>query len=183
MRLEIPQDEPRRREIAPDESPFSNTRKAPLAVPETPVQRRLESLRELTGNRQPHHPHPRKERDEIPRDRPQKQRDRSAGPQDQRRARRIPHDLSGIELRAEEKKLLSEAGRFRIVRVEDLSKTIYDSKSRKLENDLSYLREKGLVETRRVNLRHDGKRRTIERAESRQQALALLLMSPEFQRR
>jgi hypothetical protein len=77
----------------------------------------------------------------------------------------VSHDLTGLELRAEERKVLSEVGRFRVIRVEDLSKTIYDGKSRKLENDLNYLRQKALVETRRVNLRHDGKRRTIERVE------------------
>jgi hypothetical protein len=71
----------------------------------------------------------------------------------------------GLELRPEEKKLLTEVGRFRVVRIEDLNKTIYDGQSRRLENDLAYLREKGLVETRRVNLRHDGRRRTIERVE------------------
>jgi hypothetical protein len=86
-------------------------------------------------------------------------------PEDSRRARRVPHDLTGLELRAEEKKVLAEVGRFRVVRVEDLARTIYDGKSRKLENDLNYLRDKGLVETRRVNLRHDGKRRAIERVE------------------
>jgi hypothetical protein len=77
----------------------------------------------------------------------------------------VPHEVIGLELRDEEKKLLTEVGRFRVVRVEDLNQTIYDGKSRKLENDLNYLREKGLVETQRVNLRHDGKRRMIERVE------------------
>jgi hypothetical protein len=77
----------------------------------------------------------------------------------------MPREVIGLELRDEEKKLLTEVGRFRVVRVEDLDQTIYDGKSRKLENDLNYLRDKGLLETQRVNLRHDGKRRTIERVE------------------
>jgi hypothetical protein len=77
----------------------------------------------------------------------------------------VPREVIGLELRPEEKKLLTEVGRFRVVRVEDLNQTIYDGKSRKLENDLSYLRDKGLVETQRVSLRHDGKRRKIERVE------------------
>lgn len=70
-----------------------------------------------------------------------------------------------MELRPEEKQLLREAGRFRIVRTADLRETIYHGKSRPLENDLRYLRDKGLVETAHVNLRRDGKRRTIERVE------------------
>jgi hypothetical protein len=77
----------------------------------------------------------------------------------------VPREVIGLELRPEEKKLLTEVGCFRVVRVEDLNHAIYDGRSRKLENDLSYLRDKGLVETQRVNLRHDGKRRTIERVE------------------
>jgi hypothetical protein len=77
----------------------------------------------------------------------------------------VPREVIGLELRDEEKKLLREVGRFRVVRVEDLNQTLYDGRSRKLENDLSYLRDKGLIETQRVNLRHDGKRRTIERIE------------------
>jgi len=167
MRFDIPQELPWRREISPDENPSSDARNAPRHAPETPVQRRLESLRERADNRQPSHPHHQRERDEVPRDQPRErpQRPRSIDPEDQRRARRVPHDLTGLELRAEEKKLLTEVGRFRVVRVEDLGKTIYDGKSRKLENDLNYLREKGLIETRRINLRHDGKRRTIERVE------------------
>lgn len=167
MRLDIPHEEPRRREIAPGERPLSDTRNEPRQVPETPVQRRLESLRERTDNRQPYHPRRQGERDQVPRDqRREPQRGaRSMDPEDSRRARRVPHDFTGLELRAEEKKVLAEVGRFRVVRVEDLARTIYGGKSRKLENDLNYLRDKGLVETRRVNLRHDGKQRAIERVE------------------
>jgi hypothetical protein len=34
-----------------------------------------------------------------------------------------------------------------------------------MENDLRYLRDKGLIETSRINLRRDGRRRSIERVE------------------
>jgi hypothetical protein len=165
MRLDIPQDVPRRREIAPDNNPTLDSRKIPHVVSETPVQRRLNSLRERADHRQPYHPRPHGERGAASRAVPREPRTRTVGPEDTRRARRVPHEVIGIELRDEEKKLLTEVGRFRVVRVEDLSQTIYDGKSRKLENDLNYLRDKGLVETQRVNLRHDGKRRTIERVE------------------
>lgn len=165
MRLDIPQDVPRRREIAPDNPPFSDSRQISPVAPETPVQRRLDSLRERADHRQPYHPHPRRERGAASRAVPREPRTRTVDPEDTRRTRRVPREVIGLELRDEEKKLLTEVGRFRVVRVEDLNQTIYDGKSRKLENDLSYLREKGLVETQRVNLRHDGKRRSIERAE------------------
>lgn len=167
MRLDIPQEIPRRREIAPEEHPSPDARNPLRHSPETPVQRRLESLRERADNRQPYHPRRQGKREQVPHSqRREPQRDaRSMDPEDPRRARRVPHDFTGLELRAEEKKVLAEVGRFRVVRVEDLARTIYDGKSGKLENDLNYLRDKGLIETRRVNLRHDGKRRAIERVE------------------
>ena len=58
-----------------------------------------------------------------------------------------------------------ELGRFSVVRTADLAETIYDGKQRKLEEDLRYLRSKGLVTTRHINLRRDGKRRHIDRVE------------------
>jgi len=165
MRLDVPQEMPRRREIAPDNRPPSDNRKTPPVAPSTPVQQRLESLQERAHNRQPYHPRPRRERSAAARAVPREPGTRTVDSEDTRRARRVPREVIGLELRDEEKKLLTELGRFRVVRVEDLNQTIYDGKSRKLENDLNYLREKGLVETQRVNLRHDGKRRTIERVE------------------
>jgi len=164
MRLDIPQDVPRSRELTPDENSSSpDHRKTSTVAPETPVQQRLDSLRERADHRQPYHPRPRVERGAASRAVPREPR--SVDPEDTRRARRVPHEVIGLELRAEEKKLLTEVGRFRVVRVEDLNQTVYDGKSRRLENDLIYLRDKGLVETQRINLRHDGKRRTIERVE------------------
>jgi hypothetical protein len=168
MRIEIPQDQPRRHEIAPDNHSPEDGGKTPHVAPETPVQQRLDSLRERAATRQPYHPRPRTQPGAASRAVPREQREprqRTVDPEDTRRSRRVPREVIGLELRDEEKKLLTEVGRFRVVRVEDLNQTIYDGKSRKLENDLSYLRDKGLVETQRINLRHDGKRRTIERVE------------------
>jgi hypothetical protein len=165
MRLDIPQEVPWRRELTPDNNSSPDNGKIPPVAPATPVQQRLDSLRKRADRRQPYHPRPRVERGAASRVVPREPRTRTVDPEDTRRARRVPHEVIGLELRAEEKKLLTEVGRFRVVRVEDLSQTIYDSKSRKLENDLNYLRNKGLVETQRVNLRHDGKRRMIERVE------------------
>ncbi len=165
MRLDIPQELPRRREIAPEQNTPPDGRNGSHQVPQTPVQRQIDSLRQNADHRQPYHPRARREGPAISQDIPREPRTRIMNPDDPRRARRVPHDGTGFELRAEEKRLLMEVGRFRVVRVQDLSQTIYDGKSRRLENDLNYLREKGLVETHRVNLRHDGRRRTIERVE------------------
>jgi hypothetical protein len=84
---------------------------------------------------------------------------------DPRRPPRAASAVLGLELRPEEKLLLREAGRFRVVRTVDLRETLYNGKARLLENDLKYLRDKGLIETQHVNLRRDGRRRTIERVE------------------
>jgi hypothetical protein len=168
MRIDIPQEQPRRHEITPDNHPPADGGKTPHVAPETPVQRRLDSLRECAATRQPYHPRPRTERGAASRAVPRELREprpRTVDPEDTRRPRRVPREVIGLKLRDEEKRLLTEVGRFRIVRVEDLNQTIYDGKSRKLENDLNYLRDKGLVETQRVNLRHDGKRRKVERVE------------------
>ena len=58
-----------------------------------------------------------------------------------------------------------EVGRFRVIRTRDLAETIYDGKQRKLDEDLRYLKSKGLIETRHINLRRDGTRRQIDRVE------------------
>jgi hypothetical protein len=58
-----------------------------------------------------------------------------------------------------------ELGRFRVVRIADLSNDLYNGKHHKLDNDLRYLRSQGLIETQHVNLRRDGIRDHTERIE------------------
>jgi hypothetical protein len=70
-----------------------------------------------------------------------------------------------MQLRPEERKIMLEVGGFRVVRTRDLADTLYDDKQRKLDEDLRYLKSKGLVETRHINLRRDGTRRQIDRVE------------------
>jgi hypothetical protein len=94
-----------------------------------------------------------------------RERRRPVASADPRRPARAAGNVVGLELRPEEKQLLRETGRFRVVRTADLRETLYDGKARPLENDLKYLRDKGLIETQHVNLRRDGRRRTIERVE------------------
>jgi hypothetical protein len=84
---------------------------------------------------------------------------------DPRRPPRSRGNVVGLELRPEEKQILHAAGRFRVVRKADLRDALYRGKGRPLENDLRYLRDKGLIETRHINLRRDGRRRLIERVE------------------
>lgn len=164
MRLDIPQEQPRRREgddvsSVPADAPMPVRR-----VPENPIHRHLQSLEERAADYRLNHPPAERKRDvparEIPRE-----RSRPVAPADPRRPARAAGNVIGVELRREEKQLLREAGRFRVVRTADIRDTLYNGKARLLENDLKYLRDKGLIETQHVNLRRDGRRRTIARVE------------------
>jgi hypothetical protein len=160
MRLDIPQDLPRHRDEREASSP-SESQAIPRKLPENPIHQHLKLREERAAGYclKPAH-EPRK------RTRPMHEisRERTFSP-DPRRPRRSTAKVIGVELRDEEKQLLREAGRFRVIRTADLREMLYSGKRRPLENDLHYLRDKGLVETTQVNLRRDGRRRTIERVE------------------
>ena len=164
MRLDISQEQPRRHDgndAAPDSS---NDRRGVRKLPDNPILHRLKSLEQRsTDHRQPR-PLAERKRNEPTVDVPRERRRAVALP-DARRPARTAGNVVGLELRPEEKELLREAGRFRVVRTADLREALYNGKARPLENDLKYLRDKGLVETQHVNLRRDGRRRTIERVE------------------
>lgn len=165
MRIDIPQDLPRRREPSQQTS-------VPKTQEPTSVQRHLQSLKERAGqgrgNQTPPRSSPsrRPERDREVSARPRQVRDPRDGTDSRRPQRnKIPAQTIGMQLRPEERKVMLEVGRFRVVRTRDLADTIYDGKQRKLNEDLNYLRSKGLVETRHINLRRDGTRRQIDRVE------------------
>jgi len=164
MRLDIPQEQPRRRE-GESAAPGSTDGRTPARrVPENPIHRHLKQPEQRTADpRRDREPTERKRRapeQDVPRER--RRPNASADP---RRPARAAGNVVGLELRPEEKHLLREAGRFRVGRTADLRETLYNGKAGPLENDLKYLRDKGLVETAHVNLRRDGQRRTIERVE------------------
>jgi hypothetical protein len=163
MRLEIPQELPRRR--GENDTPGTGDPQTPARkLPDNPILHRLKSIEErATDYRWSRPPVERKAR-EVTQEMPRTRR-RPVASTDPRRPARTAGNVVGLELRPEEKQLLSEAGRFRVVRTADLRETLYGGKARLLENDLKYLRDKGLIETQQVNLRRDGRRRTIERVE------------------
>ena len=163
---------PRRREIAP---PKDVRPPAEIAIERErqsdPVLKRLEALQERAADYRLNHRPVKQERAEREQNHSahvpnrNQERDISHPPDDRRPQRhRLSHDLPGIQLRPEEYKLLLEAGRFRVLRTDDVRDTIYNGREKPLENDLAYLRSKGLIETHRINLRRDG-RRKIERTE------------------
>ncbi len=165
MRIDIPQDLPRRRESSPQTS-------APRPQEPNPVQRHLQSIKERANQSRPNHGSP----DSPPSRRHERQREAAPPPRrvsdaregtDPRRPQRnkIPSQTIGMQLRPEERKVMLELGRFRVVRTRDLADAVYDGKHRKFGEDLNYLRSKGLVQTRHINLRRDGTRRQIDRTE------------------
>jgi DNA-binding transcriptional ArsR family regulator len=162
VRIDIPQDIPRRREVTPG-PPKPDVSRQPEP---NPVQRHLQSLRDRAAQSRLNHAPPRRD-PSRPLRREREVSARSRKVPDERRAQRnkIPSQTIGMQLRPEERKAMLELGRFRVVRTRDLADAIYDGKQRKLDEDLNYLRSKGLVETRYINLRRDGTRRQIGRVE------------------
>jgi len=169
MRLNIPDDLPRQREIPPEPP-----RPADAGIPTEeshPILRRLKALAERASQNRLNHEPPTRARSAPA----QKEHDTPAHPKtsdpretsDPRRTsrNRIPAQTIGMQLRPEERNALLELGRFRVVRTSDLADTLYEGKHQKLNKDLEYLRSKGLIATRHINLRRDGKRRQIERIE------------------
>jgi hypothetical protein len=164
MRLDIPQEQPRRSE-GNDTAPGSSDGRAVVRMPpDNPILHRLKSLEQRSAEHSPPRPEGERKRVEQPRDVP-RQRRRPVASVNLRRPARTASNIVGLELRPEEKQLLREAGRFRVVRTADLRETLYNGKAHPIENDLRYLRDKGLVETQHVNLRRDGQRRTIQGVE------------------
>jgi hypothetical protein len=145
LRIDIPQEQPRRPE-GNDTAPASpDGRVVARKPPDNPILHRLKSLEKPAAG--PHQPRPQRgpRRAEPSRDVPRERR-RPVASADPRRPARATGNIVGLELRPEEKQLLREAGCFRVVRTADL-------------------RDKGLVETTYINLRRDGQRRSIERTE------------------
>jgi DNA-binding transcriptional ArsR family regulator len=161
MRMESPQELPRKRAA---EAPHS----APPLEP-SPVERRRESLASRAADRRvPQVSHDKRDRPVRP-ERSREPRRRAVTqdrPMDQRSRREaIPQQVVGLPLREEERKVLAEVGRFRVVTTRDLSETVYDNRHSRMERDLAFLREKGLVQVDAVNARRDGRGGRVERIE------------------
>ncbi len=164
MKLGIPQELLRRREGDDSSLGQVDARTPTRKLPDNPLRHRPKSPENPVADRPRGHSPSRPKHVETTHEIPRERR-RPVPSADPRRPARTASNVVGLELRPEEKRLLNEAGRFRVIRTADLRETLYHGKSRPLENDLKYLRDKGLVETQHVNLRRDGRRRTIERVE------------------
>lgn len=87
---------------------------------------------------------------------------------DERHVRSRHHlqpEMSGVRLHQEEKALLGEVGRFRVISVKDAALSIYSGDERALRSDLRFLQNKDLVSVDIINARRDGRSRPVERIE------------------
>jgi hypothetical protein len=156
MRLEITPEIPRRRDV--EIHPPAAERRPD--VPESPLTRRLDRLRETAQTKDtrrvaPALPRPGRERLLTP----EAPDSRKVEPEQRPRRTRdgVADDIRGLRLRPEEQKLIAEAGRFRVLSVDDVARTIYDGDKRALEADLHFLREKGVLTVDSVAARNDGR--------------------------
>lgn len=133
----------------------------PPALQPGPLDGRLQRLSELAGqNRFPEIPRrtyePKPEPD-LPIDKP---RERHVRPR-----HHLPQTLLNLRLHPEEKQLLGEAGRFRVLALKDVARTIYAGDEGTLRSHIKFLHEKGLASVDIINVRRDGRSRPVERME------------------
>jgi hypothetical protein len=80
-------------------------------------------------------------------------------PRPTRRRKRTsePSQLLGLQIRPEERQLLMEVGKFRVISTDDLARFVYKGNAGQLERDLQFLHNNNLVEVHVVNARRDGR--------------------------
>jgi hypothetical protein len=122
-----------------------------------PLDRRVQELKEQAGqNRFPQMPrrhYERKQATDLPKEREERH---------VRSRHHLQPDTAGLRLHREEKTLLGEAGRFRVISVKDAARAIYAGDERALRSDLRFLESKDLVSIDIVNTRRDGRSRSVE---------------------
>jgi len=156
MRRDIAPEIPRRREV---EVHPPTVERRPDA-PDSPLAQRLEQLRETARTKDarritPQRPHPEREQQRSPE--PPGSRTREPEQRPRRTREGIAAEIRGLRLRPEERKLIAEAGRFRVLSVDDVARTIYGGDKRALQADLHFLREKGVLSVASVAARSDGR--------------------------
>ena len=155
MRLDIPFEEPRSIRRRESEVPPPSEVEPPR-VPESPITRRMERLQQRAQENHAHYvAQPRPERPREPNHEPDRPRQKEHRPRRTREG--IAVNIRGLRLRPEEQTLLAETGRFRVLAVKDIARTIYGGDKQALETDLRYLEERNLVRVDTVPARNDGR--------------------------
>jgi hypothetical protein len=83
-------------------------------------------------------------------------RNRTPDHRPSRKREGIALEIRDVRLRPEERRLLAETGRFRVLQIKDIAQSIYNGDDRALRSDLNYLRRCGLVSLNSVAPRNDG---------------------------
>lgn len=153
MKLEITPEIPRRRDV---EVHLPAVERQP-EIPASPLTRRLERLREIARTKEVRHiaPSLKRERQRTPD--PPDDRKREPEHRPRRTRKGIAVEIRGLRLRLEEQKLIAEAGRFRVLSIDDAVRAIYDGDKRTLRADLHFLQEKGVLSVDSVAARNDGR--------------------------
>ena len=158
MRIDLPLEPevPRRRDREVSSQPPAALTPS---LPKSPLDRRLAHLHQPprearprvapAAMTQPSHPESGREINTTERKREPEHRPR-------RTREGVAVDIRGIRLRPEERQLLAEVGRFRILNLKDVAATIYQGDDRALRTDLDYLQQRGLVSVDSVAPRNDG---------------------------
>ena len=155
----------------PEELPIRRTPSVQRSAPLAPAffERHREELAASAENRRSLNISPAK-RDHSPdppghRERRPEARNHDRATDHRPRRESIPQQIVGLSLRDEERKVLAEVGRFRVIATRDLAETVYGNRQARMERDLSFLRQKGLVQIDSVNARRDGRGGKVERIE------------------
>jgi hypothetical protein len=164
MRLDIGfDDDPHyvRRERTPDRTSVREPQKKPEPlVEQSPLYRRVEKLKEQAlqsgFSEIPRRHYERKQETDLPNEREERQ---------VRSRHHLQPDIAGLRLHQEEKTLLGETGRFRVLFLKDAADSLYAGDERALRSDLRFLKERGLASVDIVNARRDGRSRSVERIE------------------
>ena len=72
----------------------------------------------------------------------------------------------GLRIRPEERELLTEVGKFRVISTADLARFVYKDNEGQMESDLDFLKSKDLIEVHVLNARRDGRREGVQRFEA-----------------
>lgn len=95
------------------------------------------------------------------------QRDHERPKRSRRPDRSLQPSLAvGLQIRPEERRLLKEVGKFRVISTDDLGRFVYGDNTTQLRHDLEFLKNSGLVETHVLNARRDGKGGNVRRFEA-----------------
>ena len=162
MRFDLPHEPELVRRRGPEELKGQPDAARP-APPTSLVEQNLDRLQRPVGEIPAHLTQPRSA-DEGPAREP-RQRRHTPEHRPRRTREGVAVEIAGIRIRPEEKHLLREAGRFRVIAVKDIAVTIYGGDQRSMRTDLNYLEKRGLIALDSVPPRNDGRWRSDPRIE------------------